>query len=140
MQFLRRQSVVPFETALAAICVYSGIAGFLQFGLVNNIFSKMLGVVLANVFNSAYIASGAAMFMGVGLNRRNLEAFGVIMLAMSLVVRSVVVHHNVGFSPDVLNNYAFAAAFIVACAVRLWSLAKKQTLIETTEVVKLISA
>lgn len=134
MDFFKRQSVVPFQVGLSVICVYSGIAGFLRFGLVNGIFTEVLGQTLANTFNTAYLTSGLAIFFGIGLNRRNIEAFGVIILAMSLIVRSIVIHHHAGFSPDVVNNYAFASAFVTSCAVRLWSLIKRQTLVETTEV------
>lgn len=134
MNFFRRQSVVPFQVGLSVICVYSGIAGFLRFGMVNGIFNQVLGPLFANIFHATYLVSGVAIFFGIGLNRRNIEAFGVIILTMTLVVRSIVIHSHAGFSPDVVNNYAFAACFIASCGVRLWSLVTRQTLVETKEV------
>lgn len=132
MVFFRRQAVIPFETALAAICAYSGIAGFLRYGIINTIFTQVLGVSIANGFNATYLASGVAIFLGIGMGLRNLEAFGVIILIMSLLIRTIVVHHHAGFSPDVVNSYVFSLFYSIAGAVRLWSLIKRQVLVETT--------
>lgn len=112
--------------------MYSGIAGFFQFGVVSSIFTTVLGTTIANGFNAAYTISGVAMSLGIGLALRNLEAFGVIILVMSLLIRTVVVHQHAGFSPDVVNSYVFSLAYSIACMVRLRALIKQQVLVETT--------
>lgn len=123
--------MIPFETGFAALCVYNGVSGILSYGAVPKIFEQMLGYKFSLVFNIAYVISGLLMYLGIGLNRRNVEAFGVIIIMMSLSIRSLVVFFDVGFYELVVNSYVFATTFLISAAVRVYSLFAGITIIES---------
>jgi len=116
----------------AFYCIYSGIAGLLNFGVTNDTFRVVLGAGLANIFNVGYILAGVGMYMGIGLRRGNFEGFGLITIATSVFIRMLAVGWVTIFHPTLIvptattksllpimiNLYAFSLAFIVACIVR----------------------
>ena len=132
--FFKRQSIIPFETCFGFFCIYSGVAGIMSWGLTNDIFKHALGHPLSDGFNLAYIMAGLAFYFGIGLNQRNIEAFGLILAIASLTARSVVIFNVTRFSPEVVNSYVYTAGFSVACVVRLHSLAQHRTLVETQHI------
>lgn len=132
--FIRRQSVVPIDTAFGCVAAYNGIAGLMKCGIVNDVFVQGLGPVFATIFNAAYIFAGTCQFFGIGLNKRHVEALGVIILMMSLLVRATVLIYVVGFDTRVVNSYVFSAAFFVGLGVRLINLAQNQTLVATQNI------
>lgn len=130
VKFFKLQSVIPFETAFAAFCVYSGLAGVLDFGIISNIFREVLGDRLALCFNLLYVLAGLLLFFGIGFNKRNTEALGLIVISGSLLVRSIVTARFVGVRGDIVGSYVFAAMFITASAVRLSWLRKSVFLVQ----------
>jgi hypothetical protein len=134
--FFRRQSVVPFETMFAFYCMYSGIAGLLNFGVTNDIFKTVLGSIIANIFNVGYILAGAGMYFGIGVKRGDIEGFGLIAIATSVLIRMVAVGWVGGFSPTVVNLYAFSIAFLAACAVRFSYIVRGETILTLRDVAR----
>lgn len=130
--FFKRQSIVPFEVTFAVFSIYSGLAGLLNFGVVNAAFQQALGYRLSFVFNLAYFIAGLALYIGTGANLTHIEAFGLIFLITSLVVRSIVVFNELGLSAPVLGTHIFATVFVVACVVRFHSIRKGRDVVETT--------
>lgn len=119
LAFYSCQKPRPFEAMLGFICIYSGLAGIFNFGIVNNAFNELLNHDLLLVLNSIYLISGLAMFFGLGFNKANIEALGIILLATTLIVRIIISIWLLGISPIVINGYVFNFAFIFACIVRL---------------------
>ncbi len=134
--FFKRQSVVPFETMFAFYCIYSGVAGLFNFGITNDIFKIVLGSLIANIFNVGYILAGAGMYFGIGSKRGDLEGFGLIAIATSVMIRMLAVGWMQGFSPVVVNLYAFSIAFLTACAVRFSYLVRGETISTLKDVTK----
>lgn len=117
--FWRNIKVMPFEAMFGFICIYAGLAGIFNFGIVNNIFSSLLDVKLLLIFNILYLFSGIGIFFGVGLKKGNLEAFGLIILAATFLVRTLIFSWHLGLNPIIVNAYISNCAFIMACSIRI---------------------
>jgi hypothetical protein len=130
--FLRRQSVLPFESLIAFLAVVSGGLALLNVGgLSADALSAELHVGwLVTLVQTLYLVSGLALFIGLGLGRRDLEAFGLVTLAAVEVIRSVGLYAFVGFEILVAVSYVFNAAIVLTCAVRLHTLTKGRATIQ----------
>jgi hypothetical protein len=129
-RFFANQIQHSFEVVFAFFCIYSGIVSLFNFGIVSNAVYDTLGPVVGLVFNVLFIISGFAIYLGVGVGRGNVEAAGLILLAVSLFVRSVAAGWVIGFSPLTFNAYVLNGAFICSCVVRLALLIKAQQMLE----------
>lgn len=128
--FFRRQCVFPFDTVFGFFCVYSGLVAFFGWGIVNDVFLKVLGSTVANLFNFAYVIAGLCLYFGIGLDKVNFYALGLILISMSLIIRSIAVFYFLGLDPTIFNNYVFSLAFLVACGVRIWNIMASRGVIE----------
>lgn len=131
--FFGRQSIVPFEAMFGFFFMYGGVAGLFAFGVTNDIFRKTVGERWALVLNIIYSLAGTGMFFGLGSNRRDIESIGLITVATSLLIRSVVLGFKVGFNPTMLNAHVLTGALIIACLVRSLKLIKGSVLIEVKD-------
>ena len=128
--FFVRQSQHSFEVVIAFWCVYSGVTSLFNFGIVSNVITNALGTFAAAAFNILFVISGVAIYYGIGRSRGNVEGAGVILLAMSLLVRSLATGWVLGLSPVIFNSYILNGTLIVACMVRLVLLIKVQRELE----------
>jgi PAS domain S-box-containing protein len=126
--FFSRLALTPFEAVIGFYCLYSGLAGILNFGLPNDIFRQTIGTFTAFIFHIIYLLAGAAAFFGIGLDRRNVEAAGWISVISSILARQLVIAITVGLNPMVFNGYIYATAIIIACLVRLHRLLVQPTI------------
>ena len=131
--FFDRQSVVPFETLFGFYCMYGGIVGTLSYGNNNDLFRRTLGDRFSFILNVAYFLAGSGMFFGIGLNRKDVESVGLITVASSLLIRTIVMSAKLGLSPSMINANILTMAFIVACLVRCIKLLRGNILIEITD-------
>lgn len=99
--------------------MYAGAAAILSYGTTVGPLSRALGPAIATIFNVAFVVAGLGMYFGLGLKRGNVEAFGLILLAASLAVRSIINGWLFGVSPQAINGYVLNAAFVFSCAIRL---------------------
>lgn len=120
--FLINQSLYPFEVMWAFVCMFAGMVAILNYGITVTPLETALGITAATIFNVIFFISGAAIFLGVGFRKGNVEAFGAILLVMSLLVRTIAAMWLVGFTPMTINGFILNTAFIVACVVRLWTI------------------
>lgn len=125
-EFLKQQSIVPFETTLAFFFIYAAIASLAGFGVTATPLSKVLGYWITMVFNVVYLFAGLGMYFGIGLRWGNIEAFGLILLITSIVVRLIAATWILGINPMVINGYILNAAFIFSCLIRLWTIRHAQ--------------
>lgn len=130
--FLMRQSVAPFETAIAAVAVGTGILNFFGASIAAILFNSVLPAALITGFNIGYLLSGFAIWFGLGWSYRNLEAFGLILLLTALVVRAIALWATVGVSPITVTVFIQAVAYSIACTVRLYVLMKGRTVLMIT--------
>jgi hypothetical protein len=150
-KFFRRQIAEPFEAAFGLVCIWNGIAAMLGWGMPADVFRATLGNELANTFSIIYFFAGLGLYFGIGLNRINIEAVGLIMVSMSLLIRCMVllsVDTNppvlilsgdasvkeletfLGINTALLSTYVTSIFFIVYSGVRLWSLTKYQIVLQ----------
>lgn len=129
-EFFRRQIVAPFETTFAFICIYSGAVALMGYSRPADLFRESLGTNLADIYNVIYLFAGLSLFVGIGLSRINIEAVGLIIVSMSLVVRTIVVLYMGGITQSQINMMVFAIAFVFACGIRLWSLTRYQWVVQ----------
>jgi hypothetical protein len=120
LNFFRRQGIVPFETMFAFYSLYAGLAGVLHFGITNDVFKEVIGTSLALIFNIGYIVAGLSVYFGIGTRKANIEAFGLITLITSVLIRAIAMGYIIGMNPFIINSYVFSATFISACIVRLY--------------------
>ena len=123
-------NVVPFETVIAIFCALSGVFGLLQLGLNNDQFASAMGRTIANVFNAGYILAGLGMLVGIALNRKDIEIFGLTCVVTSLLVRSSAIAWKVGLNPFIVTSYFFNALVIGACITRAVMIIKYKVLIQ----------
>lgn len=130
-RFFRRQLVVPFETSFAVFCVYTGVTGAIPYGLVSRVFEQALGRKLSLAFCAVHVAAGVALYFGIGLNRRNTEAFGLILIIGSLLIRTLAVFAQTGINPSIAGIYTYSLLFTISATIRLYSLITGITIVET---------
>lgn len=122
--------IIPFETAISLFCVVSGVFGLFAWGLNNDQFISALGIKIANAFNVGYIVAGLGMFLGLAINRKDLETFGLTCVVISLLVRSSAIAWKVGINPVVITSYVFNAILIGACITRAWMIYKYKVIVQ----------
>lgn len=128
--WLRRQFVLfPFNIAIALWCAYSGVTGILTAGPVADTFYQVLGK-FSVPFNVGLTLAGLAMYFGLALTRRNIEAFGLILIISSLAIRSTALLWAAGINPMLLNQYVLNSLVVSAAIARLISLWRHYYVIE----------
>jgi hypothetical protein len=125
----KRLIVVPFECAIGFVCVWSGFLALFKIGVVADPLKEILGP-FSILFNVIYLVSGIMLYIGIALNKRMTEAFGLILIAMSLVVRLIVALYVIRLDERMINNYAFSVSVIIACGIRFYTLFKGLVLVE----------
>lgn len=129
-RFFLRTYIVPFETMFATFSIYSGVASIVHFGIISNPIADLLiaflGPVLSFIFNVGYILSGVGLLFGVGLGRRDFEAFGLIFLTTSIFVRTMIAGLLVGPTAPIANAFFSMIVFTAACMIRLHSILKNR--------------
>jgi hypothetical protein len=125
-RFFSYQRIAPFETMLGFFLIYAG-----TFGVIYTISGKAvasittLGYKTTVILNISYLIAGLGMFFGIGLNKYNIEAFGLATVATSLLVRAILTAWIVGIhSPLIMNIIVLNSIFILSCTVRLINIIK----------------
>lgn len=136
--FYTNQKLVPFETMFGFYCAYSGLAGLLNFGIVSNAFNSATGYKTSTIFNIVYLLAGIGMYIGVGLKRINIEAFGLITVITSIIIRTITASWVFGINPVIINSYIFNTAIIFACIIRLITIYKNNIFIKRDPNISLI--
>ena len=132
--FLKRQAVVPFEAAFGFYSVYAGVTSALGFGAANSFIKHELGSPLSLAFSVAYILAGSCLYFGIGLNKRNIEALGLVLIMTSLAVRAIALENLLEWRTEeviatLVTSYLSSAVFIVACGLRLRFLLARKILV-----------
>lgn len=118
-RFFIRQSLSPFETMFAFFCIYAGLARLFDFGVTVGPFQRALGSKAAIVLNVILVVSGLGIYVGRGIGRGDVEASGLILLATSLIITTIVNGWLFGLNPMVINSYVLNGAFVFSCVIRL---------------------
>jgi hypothetical protein len=121
---LARFATVPFEAMIAALAAYSGGVGLLRFGANTDPLSLSLPLALVTMFQAGYLIAGLAMLVGLGTGRRNFEALGLVVVASSVLIRTVALVWVVGFTAPIINAMISSALVVLACVLRNRSLSR----------------
>lgn len=129
--FFRQLAVLPFESALALVSVWSGLSSLFGLTTAGQAFNAALPPWMVIAFNLLYVLSGLAIALGIGWGYRNLEACGLILLLTSLLVRGiaiVVTSWDTNASGVVAAQFS-SAVFIGATLLRLMAIFHRATVI-----------
>ncbi len=130
----RRLKVAPFEGAFAAINIFMAISALTRPTVQGGIFNHVVGLQLSAAFNVGYVMAGVAMLIGIAFGRRELEGSGLILLAASLLMRTIAVGWVFGLMRAGVALYVVNGLLIGAVIIRLISLFQRKTLIQVTTV------
>jgi uncharacterized membrane protein YedE/YeeE len=122
-----RLITVPFETLIGALVVYAGIAGLLRGS------RDPLDLLLPHwevlAFQVAYGLAGLQMLGGLAFARPNVEAAGLILLGMNVIVRFIAVVDILGITEPVVELLFLYGLILAACLVRVIALFRHQVII-----------
>ena len=124
--FLHRLRVMPFESALAITTIFTGIAAFTDKSISSRLFVEALPLEIAVLFNVTHLLSGFSLFAAIGWGYRNLEAFGLLLLASSLFARLITLWVVAGWHPVTATALIQSLIFGLACLARIYTLFKRQ--------------
>lgn len=121
INFFLCQKLFPFDTMVGFFFVYIGIFGLIYILLGKAVTSIIaLGYKTTIAINAGYLVAGLAMFFGIGLNKYNIQAFGLVTVATSLAIRAILTGWVVGISnPLIINIIVLNGILILSCIVRL---------------------
>lgn len=128
--FWRRLKVVPFEALIALFAAYSGAVSLLGIGPTATALTLQLPPWLVNVLNIVFLLAGLAMVFGIGVPRRSLEAFGLVLVLMSVVVRTLALQWLVGATADTLNGLVLNSLTVIFLWVRLSAVIRGSRLLQ----------
>lgn len=128
--FYRQLAVLPFETAIGLVSVWGGLASLFGLTTAGQSFSAALPPLMVSAFNLLYILSGLAIMLGIGWGYRNLEACGLILLLMSLLIRAIALLVAVGLTGAVLSAQISSVIFTAATVLRLLVLFRNGTIVQ----------
>jgi hypothetical protein len=125
--FFGRQTVVPFECLIGALAFVSGLFHLFGIGSVGqDPLTLLLPDWLAFSTDVSYAIAGLAILFGVGLSRGDIEAFGIILVATGIVVRSIALIDLAGFTESVRVAVLFNVMILFTCCVRVWMIVRGQ--------------
>lgn len=130
-KFFHNQAIAPFETVFGFFCAYSGLAGLFKFGIILTAYSQAISGKFLIFSNTIYLISGLGIFIGLGVRRGDMEAFGLILLTTVLIVRTLIFGFVFGFNPIIINSYILNAAFVFSSIVRFKTIARNNKFIKS---------
>lgn len=111
---------LPFEALIGALAFVSGGLALLHYGGIGaDVLTRALPAWLTTTSSALYLLSGASLIGGLFTGHRNVEAFGLIVIVASVIVRSIALFAVLGLSSLVITSYIFNAIVVWACAERL---------------------
>ena len=131
-QAIARLSVVPFEAAIAALLVISGVAALLNYGLIDPVQALLPGWE-ALTLSSMSVATGVLMLAGTAAPHRGAEAAGMLFLIGVISVRFLLFGVYLGFGANFAVTGVFDTAVVVAALVRLDTIRRGQVTVRVGE-------
>lgn len=128
----RRLSVTPFETAIAALLVISGVASALHYGVIDPVTALLPGweAVLLSVMSAV---TGLLMIAGSAVPHRGSETAGLLFLAAVIASRFLLYGYYLGFGVNFAVTGVFDSALVWAAAARLGTIRRHEVLVRVSE-------
>jgi hypothetical protein len=124
----RRLSVTPFETAIAALLIITGIAGGLHYGVIDPV-AALLPAWEATLLSAMSGVTGALLLAGSGIPHRGAEAAGLLFLCCVIVSRFILYGYYLGFGASFAVTGIFDAALVWAAVARLATVGRHEVLV-----------
>lgn len=130
--FARRLGALPFEAAIGAIALYAGVTGLIGFGGSRDALELLLPAWSVFLFHAAYTLAGVSVLWGLGRGRIAPEAFGLVLVGTSVVVRSLALFWFLGVDPLAFSSVFPNGAFLAACVARFRHLGRETLVVRTS--------
>jgi len=128
---LPRLAVAPFEAAIAALLVISGLAALAGYGLIDPVTALLPGWE-ATVLSVMSVTAGALMVTGIGAGSRGAETAGLLFLAAVILCRFLLFGAYLGFGANFAVTGVFDGAVIWAAWVRLRTVRRGQVIVRVS--------
>jgi len=129
-RFRARTKVLPFERLIGYLVVISGVvglAGRVGFGVTPDPLDVLFPSWVVVALHACYVVSGSLIVAGIGLANGRVEAMGLVVLGVSVVVRFAVAALVVGFTPDVVVLLALYVLILQSARDRVRALTRGTT-------------
>src|SRR5258708_2973816 len=103
---LSRAAIIPFETAIAALVVISGIAGLAKFGIADPISALVPGWEYVTL-NLMYMLAGFGMAAGICLDKGRAEGFGLWLLSGAVIAGFFLLANSLGINRNFFFTWCF---------------------------------
>jgi len=128
---LSRLAVAPFEAAVAALLVISGVAALAGYGLIDPV-AALLPPWEATALSAMSVTAGALMLAGTGVPSRGAETAGLLFLIAVILSRFLLFGAYLGFGSRFAVTGVFDAAVIWAAAARLGTVRRGQVIVRVS--------
>lgn len=129
---LKRMAIVPFEMAIAALLILSGISGLVHVGISDPVLS-LLPIWEGDILNIASILSGLLMFFGVASGKGRVELPGLILLNGVILSRFLLFGHLLGYGANFFQTGIFDFVVVIASMTRARSIRKDHVIVRLKE-------
>lgn len=123
-------NVHSFQAVIAIFVALTGIFGLFDIGLNNRQFAEAMGSTISNVFNVGYVLAGLGILVGLALNRRDVELFGLVCVITSLFVRSSALLWYTGINPITITGYSLNLLLVGAAVTRAYLIYKYKFVVQ----------
>jgi hypothetical protein len=127
-RFLARLNVVPFEEMMAEFILLSGAFGLVGIGGASQDALTMAIGDWALVFQASYVLAGLGMLIGMGTSKANIEAAGLALLLVSVLVRLIVFLYLFGLNEQAWVSLIFYLVITRACVRRMHTLVQGEAI------------
>lgn len=125
--FWNRCSILPFETAIAALTIWAGFMSFFNITVTSQALANTLPDEINTIVNLIYLMAGSFTFAGIGWGYRNIETSGLTLLSSGLGIRMLVLWYQYGFQTGTTSPIIQSGVFLLACLMRIIALLKHKT-------------
>lgn len=122
---LNRLLLQAFEIAFSLLFIVSGSLTLTGLSTPEPL-EILLPVWLYYLMSSCYLIAGTSMFVGVLWPRGDIEGAGLALLIPLLTGRAILFGQLLGWGLDAIVSLTFSVVFSLACAARIYLIARLQ--------------
>jgi len=126
-----RLAVAPFEAAIAALLMISGLAALAGAGLIDPV-TALLPPWESAALSGMSVATGILMLAGAAVPHRGAEAGGLLFLIAVLLSRFLLFGAYLGFGLNFAVTGVFDGAVIWAALARLGTVRRRQVIVRVS--------
>jgi len=128
---LARLAVAPFEAAIAALLVISGLAALAGTGIIDPVTALLPGWEAAGLSVTTTV-TGALMIAGAASGQKGPETAGLLFLIAVILCRFLLYGAYLGYGADFAVTGVFDSSIIWAAAARLTVIRRGQVIVRVS--------